>query len=415
MTETLTAREILIDSRKDAIPDYEEIEQGIKRRVLDYLHNHREEISIQTVEYGEDYDVLLPLIERDAPWSVEQILEKYSKRLAKTKSHTWWAKTLNIIRDKLPDPSATDALQMTAVHHLTLEEDNQVQGDFEIYDIGNEEIDEDTLKTVYATLQLIDQFAGGLISKDPRFKRVILVTGLDIGSGLGRRHDENSQILGYFNRTDEVVINISGIKVKALNAAVSYNETLSAVLVHEVLGHALEKLIFNNNESFNEHFDYSEERITGEIYTSIHQDISPIEETLTETTQPVREYGWMNPAEDLATTVDGLVTRVMGWDLEKIKNFKSNPDRYREVIIMRMMDMAAAKAREMGASGVVGSRITFILDEHGNTKVRPAQQPHVTTVTGEEYIKKTIDDAYKEIIETIPRTIRVYLAPEMVM
>ncbi|MEZ6330674.1 MAG: hypothetical protein R3B12_01520 [Candidatus Saccharimonadales bacterium] len=114
--------------------DYEEIEQGIKRRVLDYLHNHREEISIQTVEYGEDYDVLLPLIEQDAPWSVEQILEKYSKRLAKTKSHTWWAKTLNIIRDKLPDPSATDALQMTAVHHLTLEEDNQVQGDFEIYD-----------------------------------------------------------------------------------------------------------------------------------------------------------------------------------------------------------------------------------------------------------------------------------------
>ncbi|MEZ6330676.1 MAG: hypothetical protein R3B12_01530 [Candidatus Saccharimonadales bacterium] len=55
---------------------------------------------------------------------------------------------------------------------------------------------------------------------------------------------------------------------------------------------------------------------------------------------------------------------------------------------MRMMDMAAAKAREMGASGVVGSRITFILDEHGNTKVRPAQQPHVTTVTGEEHISK---------------------------
>lgn len=245
-------------------------------------------------------------------------------------------------------------------------------------------------------MNVIDQFSGGALTPPDRQSRIVLYSGGPwISPGL--THD-NFEGMGRHvtakNGQHAVLINLSGTKKLAEQEGVSSQELLATFLTHELLGHGLEAQQFGKTGVyFKQHFDYSDEKVPGDIVSRVHESIAP-KDTQHSSSKPVREYGAVNASEDFATATDSMVSSSMGWSGAPggIERHRSERDAHRENLVLNLqLGAVAMAAMYPGNPGFVGSSIEYERDDSGNVVgIAPERTLHVDTQSGAEALKQDI-------------------------
>jgi hypothetical protein len=258
---------------------------------------------------------------------------------------------------------------------------------YEVFEVGEAEDDPEITSVVFETLNLIDQATGGAMAIDQNRPRIILSHGIPL------RESPNSGAEGLGFANDQMIyLNTSGLQRVAKEHGGDFHELVSVVLVHELLGHGLERRVMGETgKYFPQHFEYSDEKVAGSVYKSVHAKITP-KEGSHEGSRPVREYGQVNPSEDVATSVDSLVAKAMGWKTDKYPRFMSDADEYRYELVMRLMEKAAAVAGGRKENpGFIGSEVRYTTDEQdGHVAVEPARKLLPTTLYGADALRAEV-------------------------
>lgn len=274
---------------------------------------------------------------------------------------SWWAETeKSLVRSGVVPEEARKAITLRRAHEFTVLTPEGPAGFYEVMECGDSEeaqITEDEMAAIVKTLEVIDQFTGGALVNSPNRRRII-TAAVNIPHPQNRA--EGVAGVAYQNGT---LLNLREIRRLAGEYQLEVGVMLGVVLVHEQLGHQLERFAKNGTgKVFPEHFDYSEEKVAGKFFHKIHKSITPRDKANTES-KPVREYGYVNPAEDFATSVDAAISEAMGWDYETANERSSSiPDRHRSDIIMGLMDdvAKAAKKKYGQGTGFVGSPVSYV-------------------------------------------------------
>ena len=175
---------------------------------------------------------------------------------------SWWTDVSRMVREHSTEPNQADRVKMVAKHTVeTLIDDSPNGQSFEVYEFGEKEEDRQAVEVVLDTLQLIDQFSGGLMSSDPNRPRIVIGNGVSLQQNHG-----GGEISGVASRRF-VYLNMPQIREIAKEHDADFHQLLAVVTVHEVLGHALERSMKNyTGLYFGDHFDYSGTKVKGEIY-----------------------------------------------------------------------------------------------------------------------------------------------------
>jgi hypothetical protein len=331
-------------------------------------------------------------------YGIEEVQEAFVKQAAeRAYRDSWWVNVGDRLRERAIDPAAVDRLSLAAQHTLDIMVDDQPTGqNFEVFELGEPEEDRQAVETVFNTLTALDQFSGGLMAADPDRPKIILSNGVRLEQNL------KGGEIGGFAIPGAVLINMPALKEQAREADADFHALLAIVVSHEALGHGLERLVKGDTgRYFGEHFDYSRQKVPGEIFHEVHESVKPVEETAAGS-QPVREYGKVNSSEDFATSVDAIIAEAMGWaaGVETMPRFKSSPDEHRSELAKQLMQEAAEKALAYDHTpGFVGSKVRYITDADGNVSVRPERMVEVTTLSGREAIE---DQVTKQVIKFAP-------------
>ncbi len=304
---------------------------------------------------------------------------------------SWWANTSLRLKELGADPEQADNFPIAAKHTLDIVVDGNRTGQgFDVFEVGEPEEDREAIATAFETLKIIDQFSGGLLAADPDRPSVILSNGIRLGQNREGGEYGGAAFPG------GVVVNMPALKEMAREAGADFYALLSVVIVHEALGHGLERLVKGDSgRYFPEHFKYSYKRVPGEIFDDVHESVVARDALMAASSQPIREYGKTAPSEDFATSVDAAVAEVMGWDkgVAALPRFNSSPDAYRTELVLRLMQEAADIAKKYGYTpGIVGSEVRYVTGPDGNLAgVEPARKVEVTTVAGEQAVREEID------------------------
>ncbi len=302
---------------------------------------------------------------------------------------TWWVKASHSVRPSAVSPEQFDDLVLWAKHTLEV----TTQGDktdqyFEVYEVGTSGADDETRDSVFNTLKTIDQLSGGLSSADAARQSVVLSVGIPMKSNNG----SDGEIYGA--ATDGLIyLNIDHIRRTALEAGVSYPELLSVVLIHEKLGHGLEYLTMGRSGKFlTDYFTYTQPNSRGALYDRIYGQVQPIDPEQSGS-HPVREYGQVNPAEDLATSVDATYADAFAYTqtTDAVPKLRSEIDGYRRDLTLRFFQSAAAKAKMLypDTPGFVGSEI--------GTDGKELRQLRLKTLYGQDAINDDIEKMVRSL------------------
>ncbi len=346
-------------------------------------------ISARLAGDGEKANVTDQCETEDEVWSTRfdlvQLEAQYAWQALNSASNTsWWNGLASTLRQHGVESEQAWNLHLNSRHTATILVDGQktTQG-FEVFEFGETEQDQETLDIVFHTLHLIDQFSGGLLSADPRRPRIALMDGFRMADNRG-----GGETLG--TATDQlIVLNMSAIAETAQEMGASRQELLAVVITHEILGHTLERLVSGKIGSyFGDYFDYSDERVPGEIFNSVHAQVTA-KQAAGRSSAPVREYGSIHPAEDVATTIDAMISETMGWTktTDKSPRHRSVVDIYRQDLVTQLMIRAAQQAtRYDGTPGFVGSEVRADIDQQGKTIIRPVRTMEIETTLGEQAV-----------------------------
>lgn len=250
---------------------------------------------------------------------------------------------------------------------------------YEIFEFGDTEIDPIVVGAISKALELTDQYSGGYLSTPDGGVRIILDT-----------YDRtvNAKYNAFVIRgTDIVYLNLTKIRESCIQAGVPLDEGIRQTVIHEVLGHRLEHSMEGyrgmHARYFEYYFSYSLERESGILISDIHSSVTSHDPAHAES-QPVREYGRRSPGEDLATTVDAIVTDAEGW--QSAMEGGSEVDEYRRDIALTLMGQAATRAYQHPYTpGFVGSELRYYHDENGiPISADPARYLKLTTRKGDE-------------------------------
>ncbi len=308
----------------------------------------------------------------------------------------WWVKL-----DKLlshggePQP-----INILAKHVLEAKARNsRVDQHYEIFEVGDEPLTDEERQAAVDTMKLIDQLSGGLLSAEEARRPVVLGTGLQYKDA--DTHGFNSNELTY--------VDVSDLRAFATKYDTSIVDGIRGVIIHEILGHQLERTVEGDvGKLFRKHFDYSEERKEGNVF-NIHESITPKDTTIVESS-PVREYGHKNSAEDLATSITTSVAAAMEWgeDQDPEHRPSNRVDSYRRDIELALMQAAAEKAKSNeGTPGFVGSEIEYTQDGTGNLEVAPVRQYELQTTRGEDARQEEIAKLTAKIKQDSELIVRV--------
>lgn len=343
----------------------------------------------QDMRYG---DHIFSVQDVDSPLSPAELQNEFIAQSAREAyNDSWWVGMGNL-QQYVADPIQAANPRLAAKHTLDIEYNGIPTGQqYEVFEVGEVEPDSATCQILFDTLNLIDQASGGALAADPRCPRVVLVNGMPFvhnpygeGEALGFADDRM------------VLINTSGLHKIAERTGASFHELLAVTTVHEVLGHALERNVMHRaGQYFPEYFHYSSDQSPGQMFKSVHSSIQPKDDSHANS-QPVREYGRVDAAEDLATSVDATVSEAMGWtgSTAKYDRTASTPDAYRRDLVMQLLDNAATAASKYDANpGIVGSEFSYITNDQGEvTSVKPAREMRVTTIDGARAMQQEIAD-----------------------
>lgn len=265
---------------------------------------------------------------------------------------SWWCGINDDLKFLKGEEPTTDEAAIFAKHSFIPAVDGvRMKDGYDVYEMGAPSNEAD-IETVANAMNIIDQYSGGALVRS----RVVLVSGMS----------NKGECLGA-NTKDATYLNMRDIHELADSTGVNPSDILATALVHEVLGHGLERWRFGDVDMlFPEHFEYSEDFTPGDIFSVIHTAIRAKDEAHSHS-QPMREYGAVAPSEDLATSVDATVSKAEGWDTTPIPRFVSTIDEYRRDIVMQLMVEAAEMVGSTsGNPGFVGSEIRYIKDGEGH-------------------------------------------------
>jgi len=295
---------------------------------------------------------------------------------------SWWIHAGYSLKQRGADPRLADNLTVVARHDVQIGvNENTLNQGFEVFELGDPEDDTGVIGTVPQTLNLIDQFSGGLLSADPRRPRIALANGIRLAQARGAGE------IGGFNEREVMLINMSALKETALEHGADLHPLLATVIVHELLGHTLESLTEGSvGIYFRKYFNYSDDHTPGHFYDTVHSAIEPLDPSIV--SSPVREYGQVRDDEDLATSTDTTIGDAMGWkeEVDKIPRWRGQSDAYRAGLVTELMEVAAEAARRYdGTPGFVGSEIRYTTDINGYANgVVPVRKMSVSHALGRE-------------------------------
>lgn len=299
-------------------------------------------------------------------------------------AYSWWCDItddVEFIMDKKPAPGD---MMIGAKHHFAPTVNGvEMEAGYDVYEMGQPS-DASDMETVANTLNIIDQYSGGALAGS----RVVLIKDTQ-----WQDNTNGKQALG-INGKDATYVNVQAIHELADSTATNPSDLLSTILVHEMLGHGLERRRTGDTGGhFREHFEYSEEFTPGDIFSAIHRTIQAKDKAHSHS-HPVREYGAVSSAEDLATSVDAEISKAEGWHTAQIPRFASKPDEYRRDIVMQLMTEAAEMVgHTAGNPGIVGGEIRYYKDKDGNViGSGPARTLEHTVIDAHTAIRQELDD-----------------------
>jgi hypothetical protein len=351
---------------------------------------------IRLAQPGEAADLWLPIAENqtlEAKLADQaSIRDEYEQRnIDQALSHSWWTRLTEDLKQHGLDPEQADTLQITAKHtaDIVVDGEQQVDQSFEVFEVGETPAEKGSLETTFNTLRLLDQFSGGLLAANPNRPKILLGNDTRLA-----KNNSGVEVAGTAD-AEYIFINTSSIAEKAAQVGADEHEVLAAVIIHEMLGHGLERLVEGEAGTyFKKHFNYSKQHVEGKFFDSIHESITPKDDSKYGS-EPVREYGRVNAAEDLATSVETTVGEALGLNnsTNKIETTKGNTDSYRTELVMGLMDTAAQQAlKYRNTPGIVGSELRYLHDDEGNlTGVEPARKFDIKTVSGEVAIREEVE------------------------
>lgn len=311
--------------------------------------------------------------------------EYIEQNVKKLVDKAWWVKLQKTLsREVMPEP-----INILAKHVLEMEAHGKdTEQQYDVFEVGDKPLTEEERKIVFSTLKLIDQFSGGLLSTEEA-RRPIVFGDISLPAKSGIAHEESAP--AGINNADLTYINMDIVRSDAEKSDVDIHDRFAAVIVHEILGHHLEHTVEGNTgDTFERHFDYSEERKEGTMF-NIHSSITPKDPAIE--SNPVSEYGHRNAAEDLATSVEASVAEALGWKDNLSARFHdpATVDSHRRDIVLDLMQAAAEKAMSNeGTPGFVGSEIEYTKDGTGNLRVVPVRQYKIQATYGEDARREEI-------------------------
>lgn len=343
----------------------------------------------QDYRYG---DQVFSISDAASPMSAEEVHQEFiTQATREAYAGSWWVSVSKTLKNYAADPAQAHDIQLAAKHTLDIVYDGKPTDQrYEVFEIGEAEPDPAASAIIFDTLKLIDQASGGALAANPNRPRVILSNGIR----MVENPNGEGEALGFADPSI-VLINTSGLRDVAERNGTNFHELLAVTTVHELLGHGLERAVMQNTgRYFPQYFNYSSAHTSGEMFNQVHDTIEP-KDAVHAGSQPVREYGRVSPSDDLATSVDAVVGKAMGWDksTDKYPRMRSETDAYRRDLVMQLMDTAADNASKYDANpGIVGSEIRYLTDDAGKVVgVEPARKLETTTTSGPEAIKQEID------------------------
>ncbi len=351
---------------------------------------------------GETPDVVLPNfdatidISEDAQTRAREGFIEFESQ--KATRELWWESFGSDFQARgVPAEKIGTLLKLRRQHKFELEV-NGVSTDraFEILECGDKDLTSGELKAISNTLVLIDQFSGGGMLEDLRSRRIVFVSSSD--------PELQDKLPGGIAAPEEgVAINMQYVHKIAEKEGIEPEVLLSVFMVHEILGHQLERYSgVGLGHYFAHYFDYSEAKVSRETKDGsykrkpIHESVVPKDKEKTGS-QPVRKYGKTNSAEDMATATEELIESTMGWDKSLAESsFKNIPDKYRRELLMQLMDSTAKWAKDDFSvnPGVVASPIIYTKTPEGKT-----------TIIRERQFKHTVHNAQEAIKEELERVV----------
>lgn len=263
------------------------------------------------------------------------------------------------------------ALQLLREHTFEIEVNgHEVGSATTVYECGptyEDALNEQELEHLRDTLTILDQFTGGTLTHTGAGRRLAFIEGVTLPHPKDGRRE-----IGGFIDDELTIINLSYIRRMAREHGADFSTLLAVTLAHEMVGHQREHQVTRKAGAYLlKHFDYSKERVPGDMYPSVHAQVTP-KSPEHSSSKPVRTYGYVNSAEDLASSVDTYLAHIMGWEAEtaKVPWLKSTPDEYRAEIVEAFLQEQVGRSRK-GDRGLSAS-ITYHEDEAtGELSARP--------------------------------------------
>lgn len=192
-----------------------------------------------------------------------------------------------------------------------------------------------------------------------------------------------------------VLLNLREIRAVAIQHGMDSESVLGAVLIHESLGHQMDRLDNGGvTGNFMNHFNYSKTKKPGNLAKEVHEHITAIDEEHADS-HPVREYGAVNAAEDFATSVDSMVTRALGSaaTLRRSERLASQPDSYREELAMELFEKVARSSKDKTGKGhgFIGSPVSY-MDTPDGVRLVPGRQLEYTNIDASRFISEEVDN-----------------------
>jgi len=326
-----------------------------------------------TYTYGERLDLNTPEVRQEAVSSCATNLAEVAR------SCSWWSgidAEIGHVKegDLVPNETAIFARHT----FMPVVDGVPASSAYSVYEMGEPSSPAD-IESVANALGIIDQYSGGALTGS----RIVLANGMQ-----WRNNRNAGEILG-LNTEKATYLNIKAIHQIAEETGADPAQLTATVLVHEVL----ERWRYGSTgKLFPEHFEYTDDYTTGDIFDSIHMSIRAKNEQYKDS-RPVREYGAATSSEDLATSIDALVAHAEGWDTSKAARFASKPDKYRSEIAMQLMTEAAEiVGRGTGNPGFVGAELRYDRDKQGNvTGSRPARTLEHTVIDAQTAFEQEIE------------------------
>lgn len=322
---------------------------------------------ISTLWGTEKTDIDLDEIPSDPDVIRSAFLQQESGKLAEEQ---WWVQLDTVLeRGGLPESERVSAQQLIRAHSF----DMQVEGHLSeeqvaVYECGNatqDALTEQELEDFKQALTMIDQLSSGALLQGQAARTIVLLEGVPLLSR-GRR-------VPGLATNKATYIDISFLREEKFGA--KFSPMLGGTLVHELLGHQLERLVTDGKvDYFNHRFHYSDETVHDERFGEVHTTVTPKDSSQGDS-KPVRRYGYVSNKEDLATSVEAAGTVLMGWEQEysKIPVKTNTPDRYRSELVIDFLRDAAHRNGRPEDEGIA-TPITYAEDEAtGQLEVRPAR------------------------------------------